>query len=118
MVYTALPSDGEPCGLDFPAWRPLHEISADPDGLNLPGRYPFARHPLKDDLGNPMKENHPGTYTWLDPEGRNLWYGGPGGVFRVIGEDTGGMEVFFDGGFNQAGSRKRFMPLRQVVPFI
>eukprot|EP00435_Cladocopium_sp_Y103_P054289 s1329_g17.t1 len=109
LVYTALPADGEACGLDFPPFRPLHELPMDPDGLNLPARYPFARRQFKDDLGKPITKEHQGTYCWIDPEGRNLWYGGPGGVFRVMGEDTGGMEVLIDGGFNQVGSRKRWM---------
>ncbi|CAJ1460291.1 unnamed protein product [Effrenium voratum] len=111
LVYTALPADGEPCGLDFPPFRPLREIVTDLDGLDLPKRYPFARHPMKNDLGVPFSATNPqpGTYVWLDLEGRNVWYGGEGGVYKVIGEDTGGMEIFMDSGFNQEGSRKRYM---------
>ena len=113
LVYTVLPADGEPCGLDFPPFRPLWEIVTDLDGLDLPQRYPFARHPMKNDLGVPFSATNPqpGTYVWLDLEGRNVWYGGEGGVYKVIGEDTGGMEIFMDSGFNQEGSRKRYMRL-------
>ena len=50
--------------------RFLHEMHADPDGLQLPTRYPVAKYPLVDPYGAAYTAENPvqGMYMWSDQE--------------------------------------------------
>jgi len=98
-TYSALPEDGEPCSMDWPAMRPLRDLPLDLDGLNLPGRYPFAQHQFRNGLGTPFSADMEivGAYMWFDNDARNLWYGA-GRHWRVMGKDTSGIELILQGG--------------------
>ena len=103
LLYSALPENAEACGLNWPEPRPLHEMPKDPDALNLPGRYPVARHPYRNSLGEAFSDELPiyGSYLWLDPDARNIWITSSAG-YRVIGEDTSGVEYLLDSPLNSA----------------
>jgi len=111
--YSALPEDGEPCSLTWPEPRLLHEMPHDPDGLNLPARYPMARVPFRNNLGVPYSEEYPveGTYLWIDLDGRNMWFTGTRG-FRVMGEDTSGIEYLMDSPLNPTDEHSDEDPYR------
>lgn len=105
MTYQSLPSDAQACAREgWSAPKLLHELPHDAD---LASRYGVAKFPMKDSTGVPFSRNNKiiGGYAWLDPEARNLWFSG----WRVIGEDTHGIEVYMNGGMNQDYSRSRFM---------
>jgi len=111
LTYSAIAEGAQPCPLDWPADRYVHEMHYDPDNLNLRERYPVARYPLKDALGTPYSKEYPleGMYCWMDQEARNLWYKGYAKFFRVIGEDTRGAEFLSDGAMNIDNGHARFM---------
>lgn len=111
LTYVALPETEAPCSLQWPEPRFLHEMHADPDGLQLPTRYPVAKYPLVDPYGAAYTAENPvqGMYMWSDQEFRNLWYKGYSKYFRVIGEDTGGIEVLLDGAMNIDKGHARYM---------
>lgn len=71
-VYAVAPANAAPC--DASQWGDLRPISHAPFDPLVNKRYPFAKYPFRDPMGNyiPDGEDIKGTYPWLDMDAKNL----------------------------------------------
>lgn len=72
IVYAVAPEDAEPC--DASQWGDLRPISHAPYDPRVNKKYPFAKYPFRDPMGNyiPDGEDMKATYPWLDMDAKNL----------------------------------------------
>ncbi len=71
-VYAVAPENAAPC--DASQWGDLRPLSHAPYDPLVNKKYPFAKYPFRDPMGNyiPDGEDIKGTYPWLDRDAKNL----------------------------------------------
>ena len=71
-VYAVAPDSATPC--DASQWGDLRPISHAPFDPLVKNKYPFAKYPFRDPMGNaiPDGEDIKGTYPWLDMDAKNM----------------------------------------------
>lgn len=72
IVYAVAPDSAEPC--DASQWGDLKPITHAPYDPLVKNKYPFAKYPFRDPMGNyiPDGEDMKATYPWLDMDAKNL----------------------------------------------
>lgn len=92
IVYAVAPEDAEPC--DASQWGDFQPISHAPYDSRVNKKYPFAKYPFRDPMGNyiPDGEDLKATYPWLDMDAKNM---------SVMISDAN----LFSGGFHGQSSR-------------
>jgi len=71
-VYAVAPDSASPC--DASQWGDLRPISHAPFDPLMNNKYPFAKYPFRDPMGNyiPDGEDIKGTYPWVDMDAKNI----------------------------------------------